>query len=144
MPSASFRHDTTAPVGVDTAWDRMQKPEFWTALGISGIAAETHDSDGTLTGFTFEATVAGKRYAGTARTVDATARRRMSVAIESIPVIGRLDVVLAPAGEMTKIDVTAGLTARGLVATLSFPAISAAVGGRFSRTVDRLAARLAG
>ncbi len=144
MPSASFRHDTTAPVDVDTAWDRMQESEFWTGLGISGIAAVTHDSDGTLTGFTFSATVAGKRYAGTARTVEATPHRLMSVAIDSAPVVGRLDVLLVPAGGMTKLDVTAGLTARGLVATLSFPAITATVGSRFSRTVDRLAARLAG
>lgn len=143
MPSASFRHATTVPVDVSTAWNRMQEGSFWALLGLEGVSGETRHPDGTLAGFTFEISVAGRTYAGTARTVEAHRDERMVVLVESRPMTGRLEVVLAPAGTGTSVDVTVGLSARGVAATLAFPAVTAVVGGRFAETVDRLAARLA-
>lgn len=132
----------TVPVDVPTAWSRMQEGSFWSLLGLQGVTGETHHPDGTLTGFTFEISVAGRTYTGTARTVDAHRDEKMVVLVESRPMTGRLEVVLAPAGSGTSVDVTVGLSARGMVATLAFPAVTAAVGGRFAETVDRLVARL--
>jgi len=144
MPSASFRHRTTAPVDAGTAWDRMQDADFWSTLGLEEITDEIHHPDGTLARFGFTVGVGGRRYTGTARTVEAHRAERMVVLVESRPLTGRLEVLLAPDGGGTSFDVSAGITARGMVATLAFGAISAALGNRFSGTVDRLAARLGG
>ncbi|MGD2102423.1 MAG: SRPBCC family protein [Acidimicrobiia bacterium] len=143
MPRQSFTHSSTAHVDAETVWEALNHPSTWEAIGgVDRVFDPVVDEHGDLHGFSFESVVAGLRYTGTASPREREEFHLMSWDIANREVRGITSVELAPAEATTTITVTIEVASVGMMSTMFFPAIAAALGNGLPKAVDRFAERL--
>lgn len=139
MPEASFQHRAVTAARPGHIWIRLQDPDIWaTVAGVDDTS--DHDHDGVLlVGFRFTTSIAGVTYRGTARVTEACPEQAMTLGIRSDELTGAIGVVLGAAPTGTALDVTMNMRPAGIMGTLVFPAVTAAVSNGFVESVERLA-----
>jgi hypothetical protein len=86
--------------------------------------------------------VGGTAYRAIASPAGREEERMMAWAVDSSEVEGKIAVRLEPNGEGTKVDVDLRAEGAGMLGSLLFPLISAAIGNGFAATVDDFVADL--
>ncbi len=121
----------------------MNDPKSWESIpGVDRILESVVDQEDQLQGFSFESLAAGKRYLGRAIPAGREPEKMMAWDIETSEVRGRIIVSLAGAGEGTRVDVTLRMESVGVLSSVFFPVIAAAIEDGFPRSVDEFAAHL--
>lgn len=143
MPSQTFTHTTTARAPVQEVWIALDRPETWEAIGgVDRVFDPEIDDEGRLRGFSFDTMAGGRKYLG-----KATPRRRveghvMAWDVANPEVQGVTTVEVEPDGTETTIRVTLEVESRGLLSTMFFPVVAAAIGNGLPAAVDHFAAGL--
>lgn len=144
MPRATFTHQATATAPAGHVWLVLQEAETWANIGpVERVTDHENADDGTLSSFRWSATVASKRYPGTARVRTAKPEERMVLDLDAREVAGSLEAHLEPNGDGTTIvTVTLEVVSRGTLSTLFFPLVSEAIAKGLPAQVDRFARSL--
>lgn len=143
MPAQSFTHSVIAHCDLDTAWRALQEPATWAAVGgVDDIHNARFDTDGRLLGYDFMVTAAGRRFRGSASTVEASPPRRMAVDIDSSEMTGTITVGLADANQSIQVTVTVDARSKGLLSGMFFGVIASAIGNGLPANVESFAERL--
>ena len=100
------------------------------------------DQEGQLRGFSFESVAAGKNYLGRAIPAGREPEKMLAWDIETSEVRGRIVVSLVAADEGTRVDVTLRMESVGVLSSVFFPVIAAAIKDGFPRSVEEFAAHL--
>jgi hypothetical protein len=121
----------------------LNEPRSWESIsGVDRILDSIVDQEGQLRGFSFESVAAGKKYLGRATPAGREPERMLAWDIETSEIRGRIIVSLAGAGEGTRVDVTLRMESVGVLSSVFFPVITAAIEDGFPRSVDEFAAHL--
>jgi hypothetical protein len=121
----------------------LNDPRSWESIpGVDRILESVIDQEDQLQGFSFESVAAGKKYLGRAIPAGREPERMLAWDIETSEIRGRIIVSLAGAGEGTRVDVTLRMESVGVLSSVFFPVIVAAIGDGFPRSVDEFAAHL--
>ena len=141
MPRATFTHQATADAPIDSVWNSLQDAETWANIGpVEDVVDSAVDENGQLQSFRWSATVAMKRYPGTAEVTAADPGTRMVLAHDAREVAGSLETHLAPNGDGTTIvTVTLEVVSRGTLSTLFFPVVSETIANGLPAQVDEFA-----
>jgi hypothetical protein len=143
MPGRTFAHSATTPRDVGAVWAELDKPATWEGIpGVHRVVDPRVDGEGRLQGFAFEIIVGGTAYRATASPAGREEERMMAWAVDSSEVEGKIAVRLEPNGQGTKVDVDLQAEGAGMLGSLLFPVISAAIGNGFAATVDKFVAEL--
>jgi hypothetical protein len=143
MPRQSFVHTAVALAPVERVWLELQRPEVWGQIsGVTKLDSASFDDRGDLTGYRFNAVVAGGDHPGTATRAANVPGRHMVMEIDSEQLSGTIAVDLEPLGWQTAVTVDMTIGSKGFTSALLFPVISAAVASGFNETVERFVARL--
>lgn len=143
MPPASFRHETNTAAPLSHVWERLQDPVVWaTVAGVDGTGDHVFSGE-KLTGFRFNAKVAGVPYRGTARVTRSVPEEAMALSIRSSELQGMIGVTLSAADSGTRLEVNMTMRPAGLLGPIVFPAITRAVEEGFADSVEHLAVKLA-
>ena len=144
MPLATFRHSAAAQAPASTVWDALQDAGTWGGIGpIDEVFDAAHEEDGTLTGFGFRTTAAGKTWDGTARRVAAEPGKRVEFALTTGEIKARLAIDLTDESDHTTIAVRLEAEPAGMLATIFWGVVREAITADFTRRVDEFAAGLA-
>jgi carbon monoxide dehydrogenase subunit G len=129
VPSADFSHTVTIAAEPGSAWARMQDPQTWVGLGpIDRVGEATVDGRGHLQGFRWGASVAGRRWEGTARTVRSEPGTEMEVALESSELRASVTASLTPHGDgHSRMVVELSARSAGLLAGMFWGAVEQAI-----------------
>lgn len=141
MPRATFTHQATANAPIDSVWNSLQDAQTWANIGpVEDVVDPDVDENGQLQSFRWSATVAMKRYPGTAEVTSADPGTRMVLALDAREVAGSLETQLAPNGDGTTIvTVTLEVVSRGTLSTLFFPVVSETIANGLPAQVDEFA-----
>jgi hypothetical protein len=140
---ARFEHSSITTKDVDSVWAELDKPVTWEGVpGVNRVVDPKVDQQGRLQGFAFETMIGGTAYRGKASPAGREEGRMMAWAIDSSEVEGKITVQLEPNGEGTRVDVALEAEGAGMLGSLLFPVISAAIGNGFAGTVDSFVADL--
>ncbi|MGI9609127.1 MAG: SRPBCC family protein [Acidimicrobiia bacterium] len=145
MPSSTASHTVAVSRSPAVLWQMMQQAETWANIGpVDKIWDPHHNDDGTLSGYRFSATVAGREYAGTATTIKSVPDSTMALDLDGGEVAGVLTTVLAGNGdsEQTNVEVTLEVSSRGTLSAMFFPVIADAVKRGLPEQVEAFAARI--
>lgn len=126
---------------MDVVWSALDRAETWEGIGgVDRVFDPEIDTHGRLRGFSFETVAAGRRYAGTATPYERVEAARMSWKVSNSEVHGTIVVALTPLGDGTSITVTLRVESAGLLASMFFPVIAAAIGNGLPESVESFAA----
>ncbi len=143
MPSQTFTHETTTSAPIDEVWEALDRPQTWESIGgIDRVYDPVVDGDGRLQGFSFDTRAGGKTYIGTATPHERIEGRKMAWQVENSEVSGVTSVELEPGNGRTRIAVRLEVRSAGLLSSMFFPIIAAAIGNGLPRAVDDFAAGL--
>ena len=144
MPSTQFSHAAlSSAAGIDTAWTGLQRTDTWaTIAGIQDISRPDFDASGNLEAFLFNAVVAGKTYPGKANVRLSSRPTDMVVAISTSEIMGQIATNLSANHSGVTVHVTLDLQSRGLLSTMMFPVIAAAVNDGLPHQIEQFAAQL--
>jgi len=144
VPSQTFTHRAKTGASVDEVWAALDQARTWEAIGgVDRIVDPRIDDQGRLMGFSFETIAAGRRYVGEATPHERVEGETMAWAIRNQEIRGITRVDLERGEEGTAITVTLQVESAGLLSTMFFPVIAAAIGHGLPRSVDAFAASLA-
>jgi hypothetical protein len=136
MPQ-TFTHSATTPKDMTAVWAELDKPSTWQGIpGVQRVVDPQVDGEGRLRGFAFETRIGGTVYRGTANPAGREEGRMMSWAIASSELVGNITVRLTPNGEGTEVGVDLEAEGAGLLGSMLFPVIAAAIGNGFTGTVE--------
>lgn len=139
----TFLHSSDLLVAPEVAWGALQKPATWAEIGgVEAVDGAVYDADGNLTGFTFAATVGGRRYPGKAQVATSTPPHSMTVDIDTSELAGSITVDLAPPSDPDQVLVQLAVRPRSFLAGLMFSVIAAAIGNGFPERVEAFSAGL--
>jgi len=143
MPSASFAHSVTVACDRATIWDTMQHIQTWANIGpVEEAWNPVHDDRGILISYAWSTTVAGRRYEGTAETIEHKSPELFRVSLDGGEVGGILETQLNGSGKKsTDLVVTLDIRSQGMMSSIFFPVIRDAVGKGFGDQVDEFAAQ---
>lgn len=142
MPRDEFSQSATADASPSEVFSVLDEPETWEQIGgVDRVIDAVVDPEGRLQGFTFEVRAAGKSYVGRATPRERVEGRLIAWNVDTSEVRGATAVTLEPDGDRTKITVTLEVESKGLLSTMFFPVIAAAIGSGLPRSVDEFAAR---
>jgi carbon monoxide dehydrogenase subunit G len=143
MPGQTFEHSATTDKAPDSVWAELDKPTTWEGIpGVDRVIDPRVDGQGRLQGFGFETLIGGTVYRAKASPAGRDEGRMMAWAISSSEIQGKITVGLAPNGSGTRVEVGLEAEGAGLLGSLLFPVISAAIGNGFASTVDGFVADL--
>jgi hypothetical protein len=143
MPGQTFAHSATTGKDAGSVWAELDKPATWQGIpGVNRVVNPVVDGQGRLQGFAFETLIGGTAYRGAATPAAREEGRMMAWAIKSSEIEGKITVRLEPNGEGTTVDVNLEAEGSGMLGSLLFPVISAAIGNGFQSTVDNFVADL--
>jgi carbon monoxide dehydrogenase subunit G len=132
-----------AEAPLERVWEALQRPDTWASIGgIDQVFGEATDDQG-LAGYGFELTVGGRRYRGNARRTSAEPERSIVMHLEISEMTGELEVILAPDGGHTKVQVSLTVESKGLLAAAFFPMIAGGIGAGLPGNVEAFVKRLA-
>jgi len=139
-----FTHTVDVPADPAAVWSALQDADTWRGIGpIDDVRDATHDADGTLTGYRWAATAAGRRYEGTARRSAMVPGRSMRLDLASSEITGAIEVAVEPAAS-TSLTVTLEASPKGTLATMFWPLVRDALRSGTPRQVEQFAERFAG
>ncbi len=145
MPSAVFAHTIRIATPIEDVWAALQDPATWEQLGpVQEVWDPVHDPEGVLLGYRWSTRIGGREYRGSARTVDHRPPTCFVIDLEAGEMAGTITAELASDGEITDVAVSLEVHSRGMMSTLLFPAIHAAIASGFPQQVEDLAGRIAG
>jgi carbon monoxide dehydrogenase subunit G len=140
----TFTHQATSPATSTQAWDALQRPETWGAIGgVKRIEDSETDPEGHLLGYRFVVEVGGSEHHGRARRLEADPPRHMVMGISSDHLEGEIGVEVTSSEASTLISVTMSMRPAGFLASLFFPAVARTVESGFDDHVERFARSLA-
>ena len=140
MSRDSFTHTAIANANRTTVWEALDKPETWEQIGgVDRVTDSIIDDDGHLRGFTFESVAAGISYKGQASPNDREELSSVAWNIETSELLGITRVVLNDAGGGTQITVNLEVESVGMLSSLFFPVIAAAIGNGLPEAVEKFA-----
>jgi len=143
MSSQSFSHVVSIGAEPRQVFDALQEAETWRSIGgVARVSDAAHDADGLLTGYRFVAEVGGQDRPGEARVVESIPPEAMTVAITSRELTASIAVTISSAAPGAIMAVVLTARPNGLIATLAFPVIAAAIGSGLPRNVESFATRL--
>jgi carbon monoxide dehydrogenase subunit G len=143
VPSQTFSHSAVAASPQDAVWKALDTPETWEGIpGVDRVFDPIIDDDARLRGFSFESTAGGRRHLGTALPEERVEGEVMAWRIETSEVHGGIRVELAPSPRGTAIEITLRVASAGIMSSMFFPVIAAAIGSGLPRAVDEFAAGL--
>lgn len=142
MPEASYQHRAATTASIPHIWARLQDPRTWaTVAGVDGTSDHAFDDD-LLTGFRFTTSIAGVSYRGTARVTESRPKEAMTLSIRSTELTGIITIALMADNSGSNLEVTMTMRPAGILGSMVFPAVTAAVSGGFEDSVERLAAEI--
>jgi len=140
MPSTSFTHTVHVDADRDTAWAALQSADTWAGIGpISSVSNDVVDANGVLRSFDWSADLGGKIYRGTTTTTEAIVPERFTLQLDTSEIGGTVLATLAETDAGCDATVTLGLTTRGMLSAMFFPAIKQALASGFPQQVEDLA-----
>ena len=140
MPRDSFTHTAIANVSRTTVWDALDQPETWEQIGdVDRVTEAIIEDHGRLRGFTFESKAGGMAYTGQATPHNREELSTIGWSIETSELRGITRVELDDAGGNTQITVTLEVESVGMLASLFFPVIAAAIGNGLPEAVEKFA-----
>lgn len=141
MPSATFAHTAPLATDIDASWTKLQSEDTWAGIGpLSYVSDAVHAPDGTLKSFKWAADLGGKRYPGTARTIEAVEPDRFVLEMDTSEIAGTVTAELTRTGATSAVTVTIAIRTKGMLSAMFFPAIKQAMVSGFPQQVDDLAA----
>jgi uncharacterized protein YndB with AHSA1/START domain len=146
MAGSAFTHRVTVDAPIEKVWDRLQAASTWENVGpVEKVWDPAHGQDGELLGYSWSTTVGGRPYDGTAKTIASHPQESMLLALDGGEVMALLTTALESATDgRTTIAVTMEIEPKGMMGTLFFPVISAAVRNGLQDHLDEFAARVGG
>lgn len=142
MPRDEFTHTATAEAPADVVFAALDEPETWEQIGgVDRVTDYVVDTEGRLQGFSFEVRAAGRNYLGSATPHERIDGELMVWNVDAPEVRGTTTVALRPVEASTEVTVTLEVESKGLLATMFFPVVAAAIGSGLPRSVDEFAAR---
>lgn len=143
MPSASFTHTVHVDRTRGQAWAALQSADTWAGIGpISSVSNDVVDPGGILRSFEWAADIGGKTYRGTTTTIETVVPERFALRLDTSEIGGTILAVLAERDGGCDITVTLGLTTKGLLSAMFFPAIKGALASGFPQQVEDLASSI--
>lgn len=144
MPRDSFSHSVTVDVPLGEVWKSLDDPATWEAIGgVDRVIDAVIDSDGQLRGFSFETVVGGMKYLGQATPNAREKPHLMAWNIENSEIRGVTTVELRETAQGTELVVTLSVASKGMLSSMFFPVIAAAISHGLPRSVEEFAATLA-
>lgn len=142
MPEAAFHHQAIVPVPPTVVWARLQDPAMWaTVAGVDTTSDHIYDGE-MLEGFGFTTSIGGAHYRGDARVTEARTEEAMTLSIRSNELTGDIGITLRRSDPGTELEVDMRVRPAGILGTMVFPMITAAVSNGFEESVERLAAAM--
>ena len=143
MAGQSFHHAAMTSLESSRVWESLDEPRTWEAIpGVDRVFDPIVDPDGHLRGFSFESDVGGRTYVGKATPAGRAEGHMMAWNIDSSEIKGKVSIELAPNVQGTKVQVRLDVEGAGMLGSLFFPVIAAAIGSGFSTTVEEFVAGL--
>jgi carbon monoxide dehydrogenase subunit G len=141
MPSATFEHEVKISKPQNTIWDALQEPDTWTRIGpVQEVWDPQLNDDGVLIGYQWATSIGGKRYEGTATTVEYAVPSRYVLDLDGGEMGGLISTDIGDESDQgTDVCVNIELRSQGMMSSLFFPAIKKAVGSGFPGQVEDLA-----
>jgi hypothetical protein len=137
VPEQSFQHAATTPTPIPSVWSALDEPQTWEAVpGVDRVVNPIFDASGRLRGFSFETIVGGRKYLGQAAPAGREDQRLIAWDIRTSEINGRVTVGLSPVDIGTRIFVDLRIEGIGVLGSLFFPVIAAAIGNGFTGTVE--------
>jgi carbon monoxide dehydrogenase subunit G len=137
VPSQTFQHAATTLVAVESVWAALDEPQTWETIpGVDRVIDPIVDGSGRLRRFSFESAVGGKTYLGEATPAGREHERLMAWDIKTSEIKGKVAVGLSPTHEGTRVYIRLDVEGVGMLGSLFFPVIAAAIGGGFAGTVE--------
>lgn len=125
-------------------WRALDEPATWEGIGgVDRVYDPVIDDQGHLRGFSFDTLVGGRPYRGRATPRDRVEGITISWNIDSGEIRGVTSVDLEEENGDTTVTVTVAFEVSGMLSTLFFPVISAAIGNGLPEAVERFAESLA-
>ena len=125
-------------------WRALDDPAIWEGIGgVDRVYDPVIDDQGHLRGFSFDTLVGGRPYRGRATPRDRVEGITISWNIDSGEIRGVTSVDLEEEYGDTAVTVTVAFEVSGMLSTLFFPVISAAIGNGLPEAVERFAESLA-
>ena len=144
MPRQTFTHTAFAAAPRSGVWEALDRPETWETIGgVDRVVDPRIDGEGRLCGFDFEIVAGGRRYRGQATPLAREEGRVMAWRVTSPELRGSTTIELSEDGAGTRIVVSLEVEAAGLLSTMFFPVVAAAVGNGLPGAVDSFAASFA-
>lgn len=136
MPTATYHHEAATPLSPAELWKLLQMAETWANLGPVEKVWEARHANGHLEGFRWSTSVGHTRYEGMADAKIIEPGVKMTLHLTTKELVGALTAEVAETAGGSDLGVTLAIEARGMLASLFFPAISQAIGSGLSRQVD--------
>ena len=143
MPKDTFTHSATTAAPRTEVWAAREKPETWEAIGgVDRVTDSISDEEGRLQRFSFESAAGGMKYVGKATPHTREHERIMAWKVATSEMRGIATVELFDADQGTRVDATLQVESSGVLSTMFFPVIAAAIGAGFPKAVDEFAESL--
>ncbi|MPZ51947.1 MAG: hypothetical protein GEU79_04305 [Acidimicrobiia bacterium] len=140
MPSQTFSHAVMITSPSDEIWERLQQPATWEEIpGVDAVTDAKSAPDGSLQGFRFTTEVAGRSYRGTATITESEQPVHMLNEIETSEVRGSVDLTLEESGMETFLMAKMTVSPVGILSSMAFPVIAAAISSGFAEAVEKAA-----
>ena len=142
MPKDEFIHRAIVQASPKEVFDVLDEPMTWEQIGgVDKVTDAVIDSEGRLQGFGFEVRAAGKSYVGFATPHERIEGELMAWNVDTSEVKGITSVALRPLSEGTEVTVALEVESKGLLASMFFPVIAAAIGSGLPRSVEEFTTR---
>ncbi len=142
VPRDEFSHTAIADASPEVIFAALDEPATWEQIGgVDRVTDSVVDADGRLQGFSFEVRAAGKNYVGSATPIERVDGELVAWNVDTSEVRGTTTVALRPVDTSTEVTVVLEVESKGLLASMFFPVIAAAVGSGLPKSVDEFAAR---
>lgn len=117
----------------------MQDPATWAAVaGVDHTSDHVHEGE-ILSCFRFTTRIGGVMYRGNARVTDARREQAMTLAIRTNELTGAITVLLTGTEPGTALEVGMRMQPTGILGSMLFPVLKAAVSEGFPSSVERFA-----
>lgn len=139
MPPDSFSHTVAVAATPDDLWLALQDADTWEGIGpLDAVWDSSHDTEGTLTGYRWSVTAAGKRWEGTASRTALEPGRSLRLALDSSEITGAIEVSIEAAGS-SRLTVTLEASPKGVLATMFWGIVRDALRSGLETHVDAFA-----
>lgn len=144
--SETFHHQTIVRADAGAVWDALQQASVWENIaGVSEVTNPRHHDDGRLAGYDLVVDAGPSRIRGTSTVIESRTPSLMRQRIDSSEIAGVLTTELSVEElDMTALNVTIELRARGFMSMMAMPLITQVVRSGLPEQITSFATRLEG